>query len=82
MELSLHGQWDAAVSWAKHWTDESIRTELLAEIARQAVRQQASPSVINDVTEAASNVEVSRSRIQLILAQLSEERLQSAVIEL
>lgn len=82
VELSLHGQWDAAVSWAKHWTDESIRTELLAEIARQAVRQQASPSVINDVTEAASNAEVSRSRIQLILAQLSEERLQSAVIEL
>ncbi len=82
VELSLQDQWEAAISWANRWTDAAVQTDLLAEICRQAIRQQASPTVINDITDAASKTQFGQSRILAVLAGLSDERLQSAVTDL
>ena len=82
VELSLQGQWGTAISWATRWTDSAVQTDLLAEISRQAVRQQASLSVINDIMNAASKTQFGQPRIQAVLAGLSDERLQSAIADL
>ena len=82
VELSLQGQWESAISWAELWTNSFVQNDLLSEISRQAVRLQAPSTMISALTEAASSTQSGQRRIQAVLAQLSDDHLQSAVVDL
>ncbi|MCH2202455.1 MAG: hypothetical protein MK102_10840 [Fuerstiella sp.] len=79
VELSLQGQWIPAVSWAASWNDRNIQTDLLAETARQAIRLQAPAGVIEAIADATKGDHADQQRVQAVLAQLSDERLKTAV---
>lgn len=76
-ELALQQQWESALAWAAIWPDEMVQSDLLAAIARQAIRLQASPEVI-EVLASAGATEVARQRLQAVLAGQSDERWQQA----
>ncbi len=77
-ELTLYQQWDSAIAWAGQWSDRQIQGDVLADIARQAVRQQAPDTVTASLQEAATGSELVQARVLAALALLSEERWQAA----
>ena len=82
VELALQEQWDSAIVWAKLWSDEFVHGDMLAEIARQAVRVKVSESVVDSIANASAISEAGQHRVEAVLAELTDDRLTSAVMTL
>jgi len=82
VELALQEQWESAMEWAKLWPDELVHSDLFAEIARQAVRAEASESVVDSIASASAISEAAQRRVEAVLAELTDDRLKSAVMKL
>ena len=82
VELALQKQWEPAISWAELWNDLPVQSDLFAEISRQAVRSTAPSSVIERVQEAAAHTGPVQRRVEAVLAESSDDLLQTAVASL
>lgn len=78
VELAVNEQWNLAVAWAMGWQDELVQSDLLSEVARQAMHVRAPAEVLGTIVEASKATAGTRQRVQAVLAQASDVRLQSA----
>lgn len=78
VELAMNEQWRAAIGWAVGWQDELVQSELFSEVARQAMHLRAPAEVLGAIVEASMASVGMRQRVQAVLAQASDARLQSA----
>ena len=82
VELALQEQWETAIVWAKLWPDQFVHGDILAEIARQAVRAEVSESVIDSIINGSAISKAGQDRAEAVLAEFTDDRLASAVIKL